>query len=120
MTTDHGLSRPEIGLHIKWNKMNRREEIKEGIVGEYLTGETTYRDLSEKYGYSLGTIHRWVKEAVRKRPVESGGDDPKEEIKRLRAELKRSELHNKLLNAMIDIAEGDLGVSIRKKRGPKQ
>ena len=51
------MSRPEIGLHIKWNKMNRREEIKEGIVAEYLTEEMTYRELSEKYGYSLGTIH---------------------------------------------------------------
>jgi transposase-like protein len=100
--------------------MNRRKEIKEGIVAEYLAGETTYRELSEKYGYSLGTIHRWVKEAVRKRPVNRGGGDPEEEIKQLRAELRRSELHNKLLNAMIDIAEGDLGVSIRKKRGPKQ
>ena len=100
--------------------MNRREEIREGIVAEYLTGKTTYRELSEKYRYSLGTIHRWVKEAVRKRPVDSGGGDPEEEIKRLRAELRRSELHNKLLNAMIDIAEGDLGVSIRKKRGPRQ
>jgi transposase-like protein len=100
--------------------MNKREEIKEGIVAEYLTGKTTYRELSEKYGYSLGTIHRWVKEAVRKRPVDRGGGDPEEEIKKLRAELKRSELHNKLLNKMIDIAEGDLGVSIRKKRGPRQ
>jgi transposase-like protein len=100
--------------------MNRREEIREGIVSEYLTGKTTYRELSEKYGYSLGTIHRWVKEAVRKRPVRKGEDDPEEEIKRLRAELKRSDLYNKLLNAMIDIAEGDLGVTIRKKRGPRQ
>ena len=103
--------------------MNKKDEIREGIVEEYLTGETTYREVAEKYGYSLGTIHRWVKEAVRKRVAENGGrveDNAEEEIKRLREKLRRSELHNKLLNAMIDIAEGDLGVTIRKKRGPRQ
>ena len=100
--------------------MNRRDDIREGIVAEYLTGKTTYRELSEKCGYSLGTIHRWVKEAVRKRPVKGVEGDAEEEIKRLREELRRSELHNKLLNAMIDIAEEDLGVTIRKKRGPRQ
>lgn len=41
------------------------------------------------------------------------------EIRRLEAELRRERLHNKLLNSMIDIAEEQMGVSIRKKHGAK-
>jgi transposase-like protein len=67
------LSRPEIGLHIKWNKMNKKRTRKEAIVEEYLGGKATYRELSVRYGYSLGTLHRWVKEAEQEKPVKRMG-----------------------------------------------
>jgi transposase-like protein len=95
-----------------------------------LVGDRTYRDLEAIYGYGASTIFRWVKEAERKKSVReketvSGGvvlgvrraEAAEAENKRLRAELKKAEMHNELLNAMIDIAEDDMGVDIRKKRG---
>ena len=44
-------------------------------------------------------------------------EEAEAEIKRLRRELEDARLHNKLLTTMIDIAEEDLGVDIRKKHG---
>jgi hypothetical protein len=41
------------------------------------------------------------------------------DVKRLRKELEEARLYNKLLNAMIDIAEDQMGIDIRKKRGAK-
>lgn len=88
--------------------------------------------MERKYGYGAATIYRWVKRWEKKRE-ESGKakvgisvplaevveeESASAEIRRLRFELKKAELHNELLNAMIDIAEEDLGVDIRKKRGP--
>jgi hypothetical protein len=42
------------------------------------------------------------------------------EIKRLRKELEDAKLKNELLVAMIDIAEEQMGIDIRKKRGAKR
>jgi len=38
----------------------------------------------------------------------------------LRKELEKTRLENKLLKAMIEIAEEQLGVDIRKKRGARR
>lgn len=102
------------------------------VVSEYLKGGVTLRGLERKYGISSSTIHRWVKECealkgpeqeakgkVRRALVvtdtEISGD-----VRRLRKELEEARLYNKLLNAMIDIAEDQMGIDIRKKRGAKQ
>jgi hypothetical protein len=42
------------------------------------------------------------------------------DVKKLQRELEKERLHNKLLNAMIDIAEEQLGIPIRKKYGARQ
>jgi hypothetical protein len=41
------------------------------------------------------------------------------EVKLLQEELRQSKLHNELLTTMIDIAEKQLNISIRKKFGTK-
>jgi transposase-like protein len=88
--------------------------------------------LEQEYGINFRTIHRWVKEAERDlTPVEK--EKAKErrsvaikvrelpaDVKELRKELEEAQLKNELLNAMIDIAEGQFGIDIRKKRGAKQ
>ena len=33
---------------------------REAIIAEYLTGETTFRQLSAKHGVDFRTIHYWV------------------------------------------------------------
>jgi hypothetical protein len=42
------------------------------------------------------------------------------DVKQLRKELEEARLYNKLLNAMIDIAEEEFDIPIRKKSGAKQ
>ena len=41
------------------------------------------------------------------------------EVRELQRELEEARLYNKLLNTMIDIAEEQMGIDIRKKRGAK-
>lgn len=96
------------------------------MVEEYLRGGVSLRELGAKHGIALATIHRWVKayesgegiggrrmrsEAMRAMPSD---------VKRLQRELYEERLHTKLLETMIDIAENEMGIPIRKKSGAKQ
>src|SRR5215217_1971592 len=93
---------------------------KEAVVAEYLRGDTTYRKLAEKYGVDFRIIHSWVsrykgKSLVVKKikklvsPKQAGQmEQLPTDIKQLQEELRKARLHNKLLNAMIDIAEDQL------------
>ena len=101
---------------------------KEAIIAEYLVGETTYRKLGAKYGIDFRTLHWWVMKYQGKKQKPSTLAKPKvvedpplpTEVKQLRAELRKAQLHNQLLNAMIDIAEDQLKIDIRKKSGTKR
>ena len=119
--------------------MSRGEKRKKELVAEYLAGEMSYREMEERYGVSSSTLQRWVKaagaEAARVAKAASvgikteqstqaagdpAGEDLGSEVKRLREELRRAELHAKLLNAMIDIAEERFEIPIRKKHGARR
>src|ERR1700751_720047 len=114
---------------------------KSTIVSEYLRGGVSYRGLQAKYGCGLGTLHRWVHEYMQGKKYKAAEKEatvfkqirevlPDEEIrmneampsdiKALQAELRKSRLHNKLLNEMLNIAEEELNVPIRKKHGARQ
>jgi transposase len=101
--------------------MKGREEQREVIVAEYLRGDISLRDLARKHGIGHSTVGRWVKDVRRVGTGFDGGQvDLALEVKRLRKELRESELHTKLLDAMIEIAEEQYKIPIRKKSGPKQ
>ena len=121
--------------------MRGRDKWKEELVAEYLAGEMSYREMEGRYGVSSSTLQRWVKasgaEAARRAKAASAGvkiendgaaetgerqgeEDLASEVKRLRGELRKAELHTKLLNAMIDIAEEQFEIPIRKKRGARR
>lgn len=115
--------------------MSNRDRKKQELVAEYLAGEMSYREMEERYGVSSSTLQRWVKAAgagMAMRPVADvpaeevpgadvpEGEDLGSEVKRLRGELRKAELHAKLLNAMIDIAEERFEIPIRKKHGAKR
>ena len=113
---------------------------------EYLAGEVSYREVGIRYGISSSTLNRWVKE--HRSGKVAGTEAEKEAIERvaaglacgrkdvpgtregvlvetgemgrLKRELHEARLYNKLLEAMIDIAEEQMGVVIRKKRGAKR
>lgn len=101
------------------------------------------RELEAKYGINFRTVHRWVKETeglfsrkeiervkarrtvtVRREGSANEAADEitpvADEVKRLRRELDEARLYNQLLNTMIDIAEEQFGIPIRKKRGAKR
>lgn len=97
---------------------------KSEVVAEYLKGGISLRKLARKYGVNHRQIHRWVKEfgeggSPVGKDVRYTGEQVAE-IKRLRKELEDARLKNELLVAMIDIAEEQMGIDIRKKRGAKR
>jgi transposase-like protein len=111
-------------------KSDETVQEQEAIIAEYLMGGTSFRKLGAKHGVDFRRIHDWVTrfqgKPVKKvkTKIELNDDLPQEElptdVKQLQEELRKAKLHNKLLNAIIDIAEDQLKIDIRKKSGTKQ
>jgi len=110
-----------------------QEEKRKEAVAAYEKGGITLRELERKYGVSSSTLHRWVKEAeavggiiewerqrVRGELTLKQSQGLPREVRELRKELEEAKLYNELLNTMIDIAEDQMGIDIRKKSGAKQ
>ena len=103
---------------------------REAIVAEYLLGRTSYRKLADKHDVDFRVIHRWVinfqSKSVKKQKsikAQQPTNQPEQlptDIKQLQEELRKARLHNELLNAMIDIAEDQLKIDIRKKSGTRR
>ena len=110
----------------------KSDHQKEAIVAEFLLGGSTYRDLGKKHKVNFTTLHSWVmsfkgkksSKAKTSRSVAKGEphDSPPlpTDVKVLQDELRKAKLHNELLNAIIDIAEVELKIDIRKKSGTKR
>jgi transposase-like protein len=110
---------------------------KQAIVDEYLLGCFTYRELEKKHNVSRQAINEWVldyqgtprfktirREQAKLQVMKGKNEDVKQpplpiEILELQKQLEQERLHNKLLTAMIDIAEQELKIPIRKKYGTK-
>jgi len=108
----------------------RRSKVdKESIIKEYLAGGTTFRKLGEKHGVDYRYIHAWVS-AYQGKPnpkhkvfieVKQDEEHPlPEDVKQLQNELRKAQLHNKLLQTMIDIGQEKYGIDLRKKSGAKR
>jgi transposase-like protein len=103
------------------------------VVRDYVNGDRSLRQLQLHYGVTRSTIHDWVKQYY---PELSSRNLPTTEVmteaeqKELQALKKQNdELKKKLeyadmkataLEIMIDIAEKQLGIDIKKKPGTKQ
>jgi transposase-like protein len=115
------------------------KRIKQAIVNEYLVGGSSYRKIGKKYGVNRWTVNRWVldyqssvenelleaKAATLQAMKEDNSTVPSSpslaaQIKELQKQLEQEQLHNRLLTAMIDIAEEELKIPIRKKYGTRQ
>ncbi|NLX81327.1 MAG: transposase [Proteiniphilum sp.] len=107
------------------------------VVQEYLNTDITQKELLIKY--NLGgkqNINNWIRkfglssstkvQIYKKRTMTDKTDkyiyDRSSEliIKKLEKELEHERLKNLALNTVIDIAEEDLKINIRKKSGAKQ
>lgn len=112
--------------------MKRRQRIRIEAVAEYLKGGKSYQDVATRYGVGTATVFRWVREhksgkGPDQEAIERIGELQEteetampEDVGRLKRELREARLHAKLLEAMIDIAEEQMGIVIRKKPGAKQ
>ena len=116
------------------------EQFKRKVIEEYLTGSCTKMDLLRKYGIKTKSgIQRWMKalgyvdvnnEVVRKPKFESiiysympskstsDSDDPKllqKRIAELERQLQDEKLRSEAYQRMIEKAERELHIQIRKK-----
>lgn len=110
--------------------------LKRKVAKEYLSGRASYAILAEENGLRDKTV---VKEFVKwyrrqlsaeselvtnEQKVEklssSSEVELAERVKVLEEQLRQSELKAEMLETIIDIAEGQLNIDIRKKSGAKQ
>lgn len=109
-------------------RVHYSKEFKLSVVNEYLHGARLC-DLMRKYSIKgYGTILPWIrifagKPIVHKMKNEESGQEIENLLRQLK--LKESELEfekdrNLALNTLIDIAEEELKIEIRKKSGAKQ
>jgi len=107
------------------------------IIQDYLTTEITLTELKKKYNFSGNdNIYRWMtkfgvsKEDIAQVKLNQIMTPDKEKSSRelelerkvsmLEKELSHEKLKTTALTTLIDIAERDLHIDIRKKRGAKQ
>lgn len=124
------------------------ESLKRHIAKSYYRGTKSTYVLAREYDFSQTSIHKWVKLyreefapdlAIKQEVTTFGSLDNKKKVKNMQKQttkLSREELirrvseleknleHEKMrgivLDKMIDIAERDLKIPIRKKSGAKQ
>jgi len=107
------------------------------VVQEYLTTDISQEELKKKYNFKgNNNIYRWMRKfdlskpneeqielhrAMTKESQKSFSEQQLElEVKKLEEELKRERLKTLALNTMINIAERELKIDIRKKPGAKR
>jgi|ERR1035437_331344 transposase-like protein len=113
------------------------DEQKLKIVQEWLNTDVILKDLKEKYGIvGNDQLYRWMIKfglsKPRKRSIKDHSIMSKEieitekekqqesKIRQLEKDLEYEKLRTHALDKMIDIAERDLKISIRKKPGTRQ
>lgn len=118
-------------------------DLKTQIVTEYLTQGAGFRLLAKKYGISRTTICKWVaihqgihnlpltekqkrySTSMNSSPQKSSSQQQsiealQQKIAALEKQLEWEKLRSEALDTMIDIAEKNLNIPIRKKPGAQQ
>jgi transposase-like protein len=108
-------------------KTKKTTAAREAIIAEYLLGKISFRALGKKHEMDFREIHHWVQQFTGKTPMSKTSKNKiiesaavPSEVKQLQEQLRMANLHVELLNTLIDIAEKDLKISIRKKPGTKR
>jgi transposase len=115
------------------NRYQYSEEIKEAVAFRVLFGGEDAKQIMQELGiHSIQTIHHWV--ASYQQKIEQGlislpamNEKQKQNVEALKQRnkdlekaLQDANLMILALHTMIDIAEKDLKISIRKKSGTKR
>ena len=109
------------------------DEFKKIVVDEVLSGVLNKEEARFKYGIrGSSAVLNWIRTFdvdnkfksmnPKKNPIKSGKslEELEAENARLKQELDIEQLRNRALNVMIDIAERQFKIPIRKKPGAKQ
>ncbi len=103
--------------------------FKLSVVEEVEKGISTYKMAQKKYGIQgKSTVLVWLRKhgtldwaLPKQNEMDSTKEQtPEQRIKELETALKEEQLKTKFLTTMIDIAEKQYGMVIRKKSSPKQ
>lgn len=116
---------------------NYSDEEKLGMIQEYLNTDISMNRMTKKYHIGHDTIPKWMltfgipmpeeapeykrmsKETIK--PERKGDVESLEiRLKELQEELDKEKLKNLALRTMIEVAEEELHIDIRKKAGAKQ
>jgi transposase-like protein len=110
-----------------------KRKSKEEIIAEYLSGDYTFRELGTKHNIPFRTIAGWVwayqgktiswrEKMKHRKEKQTGVKEPElpKELKLLQKELRKQQMHNKLLEEIIRIGEKQTGVDWKKKFGTKR
>jgi len=108
-------------------------KLKAKIIEEYLQGDASFAMLSRRYGIHPGVISRWIRVIKNGRPVirkkiskftgmaqQQTIEQLQEQIKQLHRQLEDERIKAELYKKMIEIAERDLGIPIKKKYGARR
>jgi transposase len=113
------------------------DEFKSMVIQEYLNTDISRKELQEKHGFrGNSAVSDWMRKfggnkatdeqiSIQKTMSKEVDKTPQErkleaKIKELEKALEQERLRTLALNTMINIAERDLKISIRKKSGTKQ
>ena len=113
------------------------DEFKLQVVQEYLQTSVSQRALMKKYNFRGGNnITKWIRKFDLQSPSEqeielqrtmakqeektSYEQELESKVKKLEEQLEYEKFRTLALNTLIDVAERDLKISIRKKAGAKQ
>lgn len=110
--------------------ITKTRQEKAGIVAEFLKGDYSFRKFGSIYGIDFRRVHSWVTKyrngsvkkvkANKTKPSPQVDENLPADVNKLQEELRKAKLYNELLNTMIDIAEDQLKIDIRKKSGTKR
>jgi transposase-like protein len=118
-----------------WQRLD--EGIKSRIVTEVISGSIGYRAACRKYKIRRTVLNKWIQRATVNQLMEGQsihGENPLNSvmnqsepnkallqgIKALRKQLEQANLKIESLETLIVVAEEELKIKIRKKRGTKQ
>jgi transposase-like protein len=122
---------------MKTNVNKFTDDFKLMVVQDYLSSEISKEELKRKYNFTgCNNIYRWMRKFGLSKPSEdqiqlhrtmkiekqksSSEQELELKIKKLEDDLKREQFKTLALNTMINIAERELKVDIRKKAGAKR
>ena len=102
------------------------------VAADYFKGLDSLQQVGTRYGISRHLVHDWVKRfydelSVQPRPEpdmtqaeKQALDELKKQNELLKKQLEHAEMKAHAWEIMVDVAEKQLGIDIKKKHGTKQ